>query len=77
MKKMVAALLICSLTASMLVAGCGSSGNTGSTESGGDTGSTGSGGSREINILMEEVPDTTIVQNQIAAFEEEDRKSVV
>lgn len=26
---------------------------------------------KEINILMEEVPDTTIVQNQIAAFEEE------
>lgn len=71
MKKMVAALLICSLTASMLVAGCGSSESTGSTESGGDTGSTGSSGSREINILMEEVPDTTIVQNQIAAFEEE------
>lgn len=71
MKKMMAALLACSITVSMLAAGCGSSGDTGSTGNAGDTGNTGSAGNKEINILMEEVPDTTIVQNQIAAFEEE------
>ena len=55
-KKMLAGLLACSMVAGMFAGtGCVASADDG----------------KEINILMEEVPDTTIVQNQIAAFEEE------
>ena len=71
MKKMMAVLLSCTMTVGVLAAGCGTSGGTYSAESTGDSRDTGSAANKEINILMEEVPDTTIVQNQVAAFEEE------
>ena len=62
-QKVISLLMILIFTVSMM-AGCSSKASNNDTESKKDT------GKKEINILMESVPDTEIIVNHLAEFEE-------